>query len=332
MANRFGQFYVPCHPHSDDPVIFDNLPSTTVQSCQSIAPQMVIHSRIHDEVREQARKKKDSLKKKSVKTAEKEKRRDYIDSGSGHDDILSYFTSPQAHHKRSIPVTGDKIERNKKQCMSISTSATAFSSTDVDQNTASSYNDVLLNELIRNNHEQEDEEELERQEKAYTASQMETEYKASQEVEVIAVGYPKQKLDDAIVNSIEGFVCKGCGNCKDDCHDQMFGVILTHEILTSMQEMEPLEATDEWMLKEFTEKYRLFLRFHCFHMYGKYDEKQDYSLPLCIVKGSFAFTNTLVKHEAIMFHIKNKRTHGVGELFFNRAIVSRHTSVVKSED
>ena len=97
-------------------------------------------------------------------------------------------------------------------------------------------------------------------------------------------------------------------------------------------EMEPLGATDEWMMTEFTEKYRLFLRFHCFHMYGKYDEKQDYSLPLCIVKGSFAFTNTLVKHEAIMFHIKNKRTHGVGELFFNRAIVSRHTSVVKSED
>ena len=324
MANRFGLFYVPSDPHSDDLVDFNNLSSTTAQICQSIALPMVIHSKIHDEVREQTRKKQDSLKKKAAKKAERERNIDYILSGSGHKEILPYFlTSPQAStNKRSIPVTGDEFDRKKKKhCTSASTDNDC------------SYDDASLNEMIRNDHEQEDEEELERQEKAYTASQLETEYKHSQEVEVVAVSYPKQKLDEAIINGIEGFVCKGCGNCKDDCHDQMFGVILTHEILTSMQYMDPLEATDEWMTKEFTDKYRLFLRFHCFHMYGKYDEKQDYSLPLCIEKGSFDFTKTLVKHQAIMFHIKNKRTHGVGELFFNRAVVSsRDTSAVKSEE
>ena len=33
-----------------------------------------------------------------------------------------------------------------------------------------------------------------------------------------------------------------------------------------------------------------------------------------------------------MFHIKNKRTHGVGELFFNRAIISDEAIAVKPEE
>ena len=52
-----------------------------------------------------------------------------------------------------------------------------------------------------------------------------------------------------------------------------FGTILKHEILTKIQYVELAEVNDEWIKTEFTEKYRVFLRFNCYHMYGKYDER-----------------------------------------------------------
>ena len=177
-------------------------------------------------------------------------------------------------------------------------------------------------EFICNEHIGDDEAELARQE--HDAGYQDdgvvyTNNDDNAEVELLAVSYPKEKLDEYIVNSIEGTVCKACGNGKDDCHNIFFGAILSHEVLTKLQEgLEPLEATDEWIEAEFTDKYRLFLRFHCFHMYGKYDECQDYELPKCIVQGYLEFTKTIVKHESIMLHLKQKRAHGVAKSFFGR--------------
>ena len=281
-------------------------------------------SHIHDQIRQEARDKKVLATQKSVAIAEREKQREFITSGRGHVNIET-FLSPKVTNcsKRSsfVPVTND-TNNTKRHCN--------FRHENPIQDNPTykqSEEDLCMQEvteMIRTDHEniQEDKEELSRQERAagYLAVDMKEEDKKRNEVELIAVSYPKEKLDQIIVNSIDGVTCKACGNDKEECHNKFFGKILKHEILTKIQYVEPAEVNDEWIKTEFTDKYRIFLRFHCYHMYGKYDEKQDYDLPKCIVNGSLSLTKDLVKHESVVYHLKQKREHGVGELFFGRGV------------
>ena len=43
----------------------------------------------------------------------------------------------------------------------------------------------------------------------------------------------------------------------------------------------------------------------------KYDEKEDYILPACIVLGSFEFAKNLIGHQAVMYQLKENRVHGL---------------------
>ena len=283
-------------------------------------------SAIHNKIRQEAAERKKINAKKAAVKVEKERKKQYVDSGSGHKDIEPFFTSPSARSKRLPipPVTDDRKKPRLQDQASVS-------SHDKGDDTLF---DEELNGMIRNDNEAEDEAELERQEKVYYEKErkeydnsvMDNTQQPDEEVQCIAVSYPKQDLDKAIIGRIEGHACKGCGNNCDDCHNQMFGIILTHEVLTAIQKMEPEAATDDWVEHAFTEKYRLFLRFHCFHMYGLYDERQDYTLPDCIKSGALDFTKTLLKHESIMYRYKTKRSHGVAEMFFGRAIVTNNSS------
>ena len=276
------------------------------------------HSSIHEQVHQLARKKKEMLAKKVTEKAEREMKKEYIVSGSGHHKIDSFLSPPAGRRNKrssSVPVTDDMGNRPRpiKKIKEEKNKTTNLEDDPCYQELA---------EFICNEHIGDDEAELARQE--HDAGYQDdgvvyTNNDDNAEVELLAVSYPKEKLDEYIVNSIEGTVCKACGNGKEDCHNMFFGAILSHEVLTKLQEgLEPLEATDEWIEAEFTDKYRLFLRFHCFHMYGKYDECQDYELPKCIVQGYLEFTKTIVKHESIMLHLKQKRAHGVAKSFFGR--------------
>ena len=309
MANRFGYTY-------------------NLDSYIKFQRAQMGNTRIHTEIYQQARDKKGKIAKKNVVKQERQKKRDFVNAGSGHRNI-STFLSPNAtcsSSKRHMPVTDDT--NHKKRCsrqLESHFENTGEQEQGQNEPDDSYYDDAELNEMISMDHEQDDEKELKRQEIAAgltDANEEEVELVATdaneEEVELVAVSYPKDTLDSAILRSIVGTSCRTCGNDKDDCHNTMFGQFLIHEVLTSLQDMVPDDADETWIKDTFTQKYRLVFRFHCYHMYGKYDEKQDYDLPECVVNGSMDFARTLVKHQTVIYHIRWKREHGIGNQFFGR--------------
>ena len=281
MANRFGTDY------DIDRYYFD------LQE-RNVAMR---RSHIHDQIRQEARNKKALATQQAEAKSEREKKQEYVASGSGHCNIGT-FLSPQVTNRSkqsfSVPVTNDM--NNKKRSCNVLNPVT-IQSLDDNPTYKQSEDELCLQEvteMIRTDHEniQEDEEELARQECA--AGYLDKDRKADKkgnnktiggEVELVAVSYPKEKLDQVIVDSIDGATCTACSKIIMSVTTSSFGTILKHEILTKIQYVELAEVNDEWIKTEFTEKYRVFLRFNCYHMYGKYDERQDYDLPKCIVVG-----------------------------------------------
>ena len=77
--------------------------------------------------------------------------------------------------------------------------------------------------------------------------------------------------------------------------------------------MEPHEATDDWLKSEFHQKYNLTLCFRCYMISDKYDEKEDYVLPACIILSSLEFAKNLIRHQAVVYQLKEKRVHGLAD-------------------
>ena len=114
-------------------------------------------------------------------------------------------------------------------------------------------------------------------------------------------------------------VCKGCGNHEKDCHNIVFGKIIMHEVSTLLSDMEVEESTNSWIGCEYFDKYNTFLCYHCFKLYGRYEEKQNYMLPDCIIEGSLKRTKLMVKHQRVIAELSRKRGYGVAESFLNKA-------------
>ena len=104
------------------------------------------------------------------------------------------------------------------------------------------------------------------------------------------------------LKSSKVLTCKRCGNKKTECHNELFGPMLVHKVLTLCQN----KASEETQLEDincddiFFDKYNFLFCFHCFKKVGKYDNKDYYHLPLCIINGSLALAKKLVRHQQIL--------------------------------
>ena len=236
------------------------------------------------------------------KKAQRVNKKRFISTGCGHKNINSFLSPHTIKKKPSVPVTENKLD-NKKG------SSKEFNS-EAHDDIALHMNEVA--EMIRNDHEVLDQdeqllEELEVQELEdpvietptqiidTTQSQIEQDT-SDDDVEFIAVSYSNESISRGMKEyitrrstqneNVDEELCSGCGGNKQNCHELTLGRFIVHEILTSIRGMEPHEATDEWLKSEFHQKYNLTLRFRCYMISDKYDEKEDYVLPACIVLGS----------------------------------------------
>ena len=92
-----------------------------------------------------------------------------------------------------------------------------------------------------------------------------------------------------------------------------------HEVLTLLYDQDDYKLTDSLISSEFFDKYNSYLHFHCFNLYGRYKEKQNYALPECILSGSMKDTQVMVKHQKPISELNDRRGYGVAERFFYRA-------------
>ena len=111
MANRFGLTY---NPSGLTNYIFP-LPSPSPSSDL----RMLGHTRIHKEVRDQGTKKREKRHAEQEVVGQKEERKQYVKSGSGHKSITSFCT-PEG--KPSSNVTASVTDCSKKLCSTIPTS------------------------------------------------------------------------------------------------------------------------------------------------------------------------------------------------------------------
>ena len=96
------------------------------------------------------------------------------------------------------------------------------------------------------------------------------------EVEFIAV-MPGVKMEeqirDTVRRDVEQFVCRGCGNTKELCHDQLFGKTLFHDAITYYQNHDDDEVTESHIEHDLCCTYQILLRHYCLNEFGIYDTK-----------------------------------------------------------
>lgn len=314
MANRYGTSYQ-----------FDQRYNQQYEDSNTTTPRLLGTSRIHQEVYQLAKDKKQQKEDKERAELEKQRKKEYILSGSGHKCISRYLT-PRAKRPSSNPVSDEQDQKKGR--------ITEEPNTDIDNNSPGEYDpdEMNLNEQLRVNEEELERQLMQREEEEETANRLEklqkaSERKASIQKESVGsketedgTGEGSQDEDATVATSnTKGHtkhVCKGCGNEQKDCHNIVFGDILMHEIFTQLCDMEPAESTDSWIGIKFFDKYNIFLRFHCFQLYGRYEEKQNYALPDCIISGSLKRTKLMVKHQVVISELNKKRGYGVAERFF----------------
>ena len=102
----------------------------------------------------------------------------------------------------------------------------------------------------------------------------------------------------------DDFVCDGCGNEKDKCHQKLFGQVLTHEVLSKYQEyMESgrgRDVDDDVVRTVFKMKYPVHLGAYVWLRHEMFDEKNDYELPICLREGALKSCCEMIKQRKIM--------------------------------
>ena len=122
---------------------------------------------------------------------------------------------------------------------------------------------------------------------------------------------------ERMVASSGDVTCAGCGNCRDRCHNKIFGTFLIHEIISYVDGIDPANVK-EWVVEyEFHQKYLHFLCFYCFMEYGKYDTKMDYKFPKCLMDHALTFAQLIVRHETKMFYYSQLRETAVADNFLD---------------
>ena len=105
--------------------------------------------------------------------------------------------------------------------------------------------------------------------------------------------------------------CRFCGNCYDDCHNQLFGEFLVQEAITLYEKAVDQDSiTEDDICFLFKEKYNTHLRFLCHHDHDQYDTKSWYELPVCIESGSLLSAIHVIGQQQQYMLYSKKRKYG----------------------
>ena len=78
---------------------------------------------------------------------------------------------------------------------------------------------------------------------------------------------------------INDHTCCGCGNTQEYCHECMFGIYLTHIVISDWENHQESTMMESDATKLYHEKYIECLRFYCWQEFGLYDTKKNYDIP-----------------------------------------------------
>ena len=146
--------------------------------------------------------------------------------------------------------------------------------------------------------------------------------------DIAGVGDDTLSGDGIVEGSVENnedkteseFVCIGCGNNRNECHQYNFGKHLVHNMITFHKECKSDEVVDFQLEHHFEYKYNKYLKFCCHDITHRYDTRTWYDLPECLKKGSLAYGLKLICWQQIYHHLKKNRVDGIaGKELWNGA-------------
>lgn len=315
MANRFGQNYNTF-----------GLPDTYYSFPPSpLAERMLGRTRIHEDIRKAQAAMKAKRRAIDDQKKQNDEKKRFVESGSGHMTMTSFCT-PVAKKNSTTDIAATVTDCSKKTCTSPPESPTqVLNEEDPTQpfyKEEGELSETDVNKICEEIRTFDEEDELEEEQGSSgdfehmtaTASGGVPIY--SKEGELLGIEYKKEHVVKRMVASSD-VTCAGCGNCREHCHNKLFGTFLIHEMISYVEGIDPSNVK-EWVVEyEFHQKYLQFLRFYCFMEYGKYDTKRDYKLPECLKADALSFAQMFVKHETKMFYYSQQRETAVADTFLD---------------
>ena len=340
MANRFGIFY----NDKDGKAYTTNTFEEEYVPMSHRNPKTPVHAQCfqHDRDRAALKRKKDSEKK------EKESKKKWVNQGCGHASMFGYLSVDEngnrIPHQRQPPnpVTSEKLDQKPESVKS--------GCEDMEEETVTTGKiedagmDYRLTQIARGEYNSPD---------CSTKSSG-----SSSSVEVVKTVLPFQlkNVEDGSVESVDSknvdsedideddicvqdiepeedetneeadFVCVGCGNDRNRCHQYLFGGWLVQEAISLLDEKNADEITEDDVLLRMQEKYNTLLSFGCWHEIQMYDTSCWYDFPGCLRESSVEYALKVIKNQQVFFHLKNRRQGGI-------AIKTlRNTSWTKNND
>ena len=115
-----------------------------------------------------------------------------------------------------------------------------------------------------------------------------------------------------------GFVCEGCGNRRNQCHQYQYGSFLVQEAMSLLNEKEPDEITEADINHRMKVSYNDKLNYRCYKKTGLYDNNCWYDFPACLKEGGVAFAHKVMGDGQILYHLQKRREGGiVGKTLMN---------------
>ena len=116
------------------------------------------------------------------------------------------------------------------------------------------------------------------------------------------------------------FICAGCGNRCNNCHQYVYGSWLVQEVISLLNEKEADKLSDDDVRHTMKYVYNKQLNFHCYRKTYKYDQDCWYDFPDCLETGSVEYALKVICNQQIFFHLQKRREGGiVGQTMCNTA-------------
>ena len=134
-------------------------------------------------------------------------------------------------------------------------------------------------------------------------------------------GETEEEASDTAVDTVDevgtggeiepDFVCVGCGNGPDSCHQYLYGGWLVQEAISLFDEMEPHEITEQDIIHRMQYKYNTQISFACWHEIKMYDSSCWYEFPGCLSEGAVEYAKKVIKNQQVFLHLRKRRQGGI---------------------
>ena len=329
MANRFGMFY---NEADGKAYTTDNFTEEYIPMSHR-NPKTPVHARCYEEDRERAalKRKKDSEKK------EKESKKKWVEKGCGHSSMFNFVSH---HYQPPNPVTNEKeVQTQHSASSDVSSANNSDYEGDRPVKTENSESGMgySLSQIARGEYNspacstKSSESSSSSVEVVKTVLPFELKNEDTVEVDVDVEdeedGEDEYDPDDINVQDIEpeensqteqggvdeadDFVCVGCGNDRENCHQYLFGGWLVQDAICILDEKSPDEITEEDVINRMKDKYNTQLSFGCWHKIKMFDTACCYDFPGCLRESSVEYALKVIKNQQIFFHLKQRRQGGI---------------------